>query len=352
MIDALGLEDPPIALLLLGAGAALGVLFGAAAQVSRFCLRRALVGPAAERAAAGGVWAAALAAATLGAQGLAATGALSFAETHHLAPALPLLALVLGGLAFGSGMTLSGGCASRLIVLGAAGNLRAALVILVFAAVALTTMRGALAPAAAWLREAGAIAGAGGALDGRLPLPGAGPLLAGLAALGLGALAWRSGARRRDLALGALIGLLIAGGWAATGLLLADPFDPRPAESLAFTAGAGETLFYLVAGTAIQPSFGLGVLTGALLGAHLSARLRGEIALKSFSAPEETLRYLTGGALMGFGGALAGGCTIGAGLSGVSTLGAAPLITLLAIIAGAKLTRLGAPRHGPRPRPA
>lgn len=48
-------------------------------------------------------------------------------------------------------------------------------------------------------------------------------------------------------------------------------------------------------------------------------------------------RYLSGGVLMGMGGVLAGGCTVGAGLSGVATLSTSAVIALLAIIAGAWL---------------
>ncbi|MEL6979132.1 MAG: YeeE/YedE thiosulfate transporter family protein, partial [Pseudomonadota bacterium] len=93
------------------------------------------------------------------------------------------------------------------------------------------------------------------------------------------------------------------------------------------------------ASTALEPSFGVGVVAGALVGSHLSARLRGELALESFSAPQQTSRYLLGGAMMGVGGVLAGGCTIGAGLTGVSTLGLAPALALLAIMVGALAAR-------------
>ena len=335
MIEAWGLEDYPIATLLLASGAMLGLVFGVAAQISRFCLRRAIAGDRSERAGAGGVWAAALLAALLAAQGAIAMEMIDVSDTRFVARNLPLGALIVGGLLFGAGMVVTRGCASRLLVLGASGNLRALIVFLVFSAVAYATLRGVFAPAALWLRDIGGVDGAGGPIDVLLGFEGMGLAIAAAAALALGFFALRSGAGLRDLSLGALIGLTIAGGWLATGFVLFDEFDPKPADSLAFTAGGAESLFYFMASTALEPSFAIGVVLGAFVGAHLSARLRGELRLESFSEPRQTLRYLAGGAMMGVGGVLAGGCTIGAGLTGVATLGLAPIVTLVSIIAGA-----------------
>jgi uncharacterized membrane protein YedE/YeeE len=63
--------------------------------------------------------------------------------------------------------------------------------------------------------------------------------------------------------------------------------------------------------------------------------IRGEARLESFETPSQTLRYVLGGALMGVGGVLAGGCTVGAGLSGVSALSIAAGLSLLSIVLGA-----------------
>ncbi|MEL6980516.1 MAG: YeeE/YedE thiosulfate transporter family protein, partial [Pseudomonadota bacterium] len=284
MIEAWGLEDYLLPTLLLIAGAALGLVFGVAAQISRFCLRRAVAGAPEERASAGGVWAAALLSAIIGAQLLSAGGYVAFDETRFTAASLPLGAILIGGLMFGVGMVLTRGCASRLVVLGASGNLRALIVLLVFAAFAYATLRGVFAPSAAWLREAGAVE-AGGGLPALFGLGAYALWFAGAIAIGLAVIVARSGARLQDIALGAVIGLAIVAGWAATGFVLFDEFDPRPADSLAFTSGGADALFYFMASTALEPSFGVGVVAGALVGAHLSARLRGELALESFSAP-------------------------------------------------------------------
>src|SRR6056297_4064607 len=122
----------------------LGVVFGALAQVTRFCLRRALVGE--DRRQAAGVWLTALAVAVLGTQGAVAQGWIGFGDHRFMASELPVLAIVAGGLMFGAGMVLTRGCISRLTVLSGSGNLRALLAVLVFAVTAHAALKGVLAP--------------------------------------------------------------------------------------------------------------------------------------------------------------------------------------------------------------
>ena len=110
-------------------------------------------------------------------------------------------------------------------------------------------------------------------------------------------------------------------------------------QSLAFTLPFAESLFWILASTAVPAGFGVGLIGGVLVGAFLSAATRSELSLVSFADSRETLRYGAGGVLMGVGGVLAGGCTIGAGLSGVSTLSVAAILALLSIVAGAVIAR-------------
>ena len=109
MFETLGLEITPQAAALLF-GAAIGLCFGALAQLTRFCLRRALVGPMAERADARAVWAMALVVAVIGTQGAVALGLFSFEGHRFGAQSVPVLGLVLGGLLFGLGTVLARGC--------------------------------------------------------------------------------------------------------------------------------------------------------------------------------------------------------------------------------------------------
>ena len=112
------------------AGLILGLVFGAAAQATRFCLRRAVAGEPGERGSAAAIWVTAFAAAILGFAGASAYGLVAVEEHRLLDSSLPLAAILIGGFAFGVGMVLTRGCVSRLTVLSATGNLRAVFVLL------------------------------------------------------------------------------------------------------------------------------------------------------------------------------------------------------------------------------
>ena len=305
-------------------GLALGLAFGALAEVTRFCFRRAIVGTPDQRRPALGIWLTALAMAILGTQAAVAAGLISFDDHRFHATEVPWLAIVLGGGMFGAGMVLTRGCASRLTVLAGSGNLRAALVLVVFAVTAHATMKGVLAP----LRQS---LGTVTADVGLSALPqAAGLALAGLALL----FALRSGARPGVLIGAAVLGLLAPLGWVGTGFILYDDFDPVAFESLAFTAPAGDGLFWLVAASSIPARFGVALIGGVLAGAAVLSLLSGRFAWQSFESPAQTGRYMAGAVLMGVGGVLAGGCTVGAGLSGVPTLGLSAMLAVAAIAVG------------------
>lgn len=346
MFESLGFETltaPQVAVFF---GLGLGVLFGVLAQITRFCLRRAVVGE--DRRSAAGVWLTALAIALLGTQAAVSLGWIGFGDHRFMAAELPVLAIGTGGLLFGAGMVLTRGCVSRLTVLTGAGNLRALTVLLVFAVVVHATLKGVLAPLRTSLGSVTL------PLDSAA-LPGHPLIWAGLLALAALAFALRSGNRPGMLVLAALLGALVPLGWVGTGFVLYDDFDPIALESLSFTLPFSEALFYTVASTSISASFGSGLVGGVLVGALVAALLRGQFAWASFDNPRQTGRYLAGAVLMGIGGPLAGGCTVGAGLSGVSTLSVAAVLALGSIVAGALLAhRLleSAPNQGTHAVPA
>lgn len=330
MYETLGLDILPrqAAILL---GLALGLAFGVLAEVSKFCFRRAVAGAKNERRAAAGVWLAGLSTAILGTQLAVAQGLISFDAHRFLAADLPWVAIILGGLMFGAGMVLTRGCVSRLTVLTGSGNLRAALVLVVFAVVAHATLKGILAPLRTTL----------GAITVPLhsaTLPGSAVIWTVILAGGAALAAWCFSARGRDLALGALIGLLVPLAWIGTGYVLFDEFDPIAMESLSFTSPSAETLFWTVAASSIPAGFGTGLIGGVILGALISSLSARRFQWQSFENPRQTGRYLAGAALMGVGGVLAGGCTVGAGLSGVPTLSLAAILALVSIGLGGALT--------------
>lgn len=322
MFAELGIENYTAAQVAIAFGALLGLVFGALALVSDFCFRRAVIGP--DQGSARTVWFTALATAIIGTQAAQQAGLIDLSDHRLLSPSLPIVAIILGGLLFGAGMVLTRGCISRLTVLTGTGNLRALICIAIVAIVAHSMMKGALSP----LREAltSVTINAGGIA------PQLGTLvLAGIAL----ALAVQTRVNAKLTLAASLIGALVPLGWIGTGFVLMDEFDPIAVESISFTAPMTETLFWGIAATSIPATFGVGLMGGVVAGSFIAARVSGRFAWQSFETPEQTGRYFLGAVLMGVGGVLAGGCAVGAGLSGIPTLSIAAIIALSAMAMGA-----------------
>ena len=316
-------------------GLILGLLFGVAAQISRFCLNRSVAAKNGPDFAGLAVWLTALGVAIIAVQIATTTGFAALEGHRYLSNDVPVIAILTGGVMFGAGMVLTRGCVTRLTVLAATGNLRAVMVVVVFAITAHAMLKGVLSPLRVGLGQT--------TID--LPFPslasiqGAGFVIPIIILVTAFWLARRFNAAPLHLFLSVVIGLVVALGWVGTSTLLMDEFDPAPVQSLAFTLPWTESLFWTLASTALPAGFGVGLIGGVLVGAFLSAAARSELSLVSFTDPRETLRYGAGGILMGAGGVLAGGCTIGAGLSGVSTLSVAAILALLSIVVGAVAVR-------------
>ncbi|OUD08333.1 YeeE/YedE family protein [Marivivens niveibacter] len=316
-------------------GLLVGLLFGAAAQVSRFCLRRAVAGEDGADRSALAVWILALAVAMGGSQIGIATGWIELGDHRFLASDVAVSAIIFGGLIFGAGMVLTRGCITRLTVLSATGNLRAATVLVVVAIVAHAMMKGVLAPVRVGLSTVTTSLPNGSFAE----LPFLSIIIPAILIATALMIAKKSKASIVHLSLGAVIGLVVVAAWVGTSTLLMDEFDPTPVQSVSFTQPWADSLFWVIASSAIPAGFGVGLIGGVLVGAFVSAAIRSELSVVGFSDGAETLRYLAGGALMGAGGVLAGGCTIGAGLTGGSTLSLSALLALGSIVSGAMMTR-------------
>ncbi|SMC73112.1 YeeE/YedE family protein [Primorskyibacter flagellatus] len=330
MFESFGFEETTAKQASVVLALVIGLLFGVFAERTKFCFRRGLVGE--DRRAALGVWLTALGVAVIGTQLAVAYGLIGFDGHRFMAADLPWLAIVAGGAMFGAGMVLTRGCVSRLTVLTGSGNLRALLVLLVFGVVAHATLKGVLAPVRTTL---GAVTLPLGETVSLAALPGGAVLWAAIVGLAALAVGLRSGNRAGTLLMAGLLGLLVPAAWVGTGFILLDEFDPIAMESLSFTSPSADSLFWLVASTSIPAGFGVGLLGGVLVGALASSLVFRSFRWQSFESAAQTGRYLTGAALMGVGGVLAGGCTVGAGLSGVPTLSFAAILAILSIAGGA-----------------
>ena len=137
---------------------------------------------------------------------------------------------------------------------------------------------------------------------------------------------------------GIVVGGCVVAAWFITGYLGQDDFDPVAAQGLTFIGPTGNTLSYLMTFTGAHINFGIAVTFGMILGSFIYAIISGTFRIETFSNQSEMVGHLIGGAMMGFGGVLSFGCTIGQGVTGISTLAIGSFITLLMIIFGSALT--------------
>lgn len=343
------------------AGGVIGLLFGFFAHRSRFCMRSAVIEFA--RGTHEGkltVWLFTFSTAVLLTQALIVAGVMDVSDARQLAARGSLSGAAIGGAMFGTGMILARGCSSRLLVLAAQGNLRALLSGLVFAVTAQSALTGLLSPLR--LAVAGWWTVEGGSARDLLVLTGwghTGGLLFGAIWL-LGALIWAWRQRVRFWGwFGAIgVGVMVAMAWLVTYLISRAAFDlVIPIQSLSFTGPAADTLMLVLSPPGQALKFDLGLVPGVALGAFLSAALWRELKLEGFQGGQAMKRYIAGALLMGFGGMLAGGCAVGAGVSGAAVFTMTSWVTLSAIWISATLTdwAVDRPRESrtpPQPAPS
>jgi uncharacterized membrane protein YedE/YeeE len=305
--------------LLLMTGLLTGVLFGAAAYHSRFCLRAATAevaeGQLGPKLA---IWLVAFCAALALVQGAILLGFLDVSSARQLSATGSLSGAILGGLMFGAGMILARGCASRLLVLSASGNMRAIVTGLVLTLTAQASLRGVLSPARESLAGIWTISGgqARALIDpssALFSLVVVGTLACLLAALTFGV---KLRIRASELVAAAAVGMAVFMGWQITYLIASASFDIVAIQSVTFTGPSTDTLMALVNQQGYPLTFGLGLVPGVFAGAMVTAFLKGEARIQRFEANVPMERYLLGGVMMGFGSMLAGGCAVGAGMTG------------------------------------
>jgi hypothetical protein len=150
-----------------------------------------------------------------------------------------------------------------------------------------------------------------------------------------------------QIAAGVAVGLLVTAGWFATGYLGADDFNPTPVTSLTFIAPVADTIQYVMLSTGLALNFGITLVAGVVLGSLVTALATGRFHWEGYSSPRHMLRSIGGAALMGSGGAMAYGCSIGQGLTGLSTLALASFVAVAGILLGSALGLRGMLRVQP-----
>lgn len=319
-------------------GLVVGLLFGVFAQRSRFCLRSASI--ELFRGGSGQmlpVWLLAFATAVALTQILMMSGMLDKSRISYINVAGSLSGALLGGALFGIGMILTRGCASRLLVVSASGNARAFLTFILIALVAEESIKGVLAPYRSAVSNFYAIAPS--VRDMSLYLPMATGLIVGILLFGMALyLAGRAGLRFSQYITAIGVGLAVVLGWFLTGLHAKVSFDIISVESLSFIGPSVATIESLSNIGSLKPSFDIGMVPGVFVGALIAALLNRQFEVEFFTEDSGFGRYVVGAFLMGFGGVLAVGCSVGAGVTGVSVLSLTAISSLIMMIVFAGLT--------------
>jgi uncharacterized protein len=345
----------------LWASLALGVVFGAIAQRTHFCTMGAVsdivnVGDWSRMR----MWALAIGVAMLGFNGMVAAGWLDPSKSFYTAARLTWLSAAVGGVLFGVGMVLASGCGSKTLVRIGGGNLKSVVVFVVLAFAAFATLRGITGVA-----RVGTVDRVFVEFAGSTDLPSLAARAFGVsraaAALALGALIggglvlWslaRPEGRQRDVLLGGLgIGAVVVAMWWVSGRLGYVAEDPNTLqeafvatnsqrmESLSFVAPVAYTVDWLLFFSDKSKVLTLGIVTtvGVIIGSALMALGTRSFRWEGFAGVEDTANHLVGAVLMGVGGVTAMGCTVGQGLSGLSTLALGSFIAIAGIVVGAVL---------------
>ncbi len=326
-------------LLLLG-GLVIGIIFGLAAQQSRFCLRAATMevahGQPGNRLA---IWLVTFSIALIATQLLIIGGYFDTNGLRQFSNRGSLSGAIIGGLLFGIGMALSRACSGRMLILTGGGNLRALLTGLVFAVAAQASLEGILAPLRTEIGSWWTIDGPSRNLIGVTGIGNWGALVFSIAWLVLGVYMVRKHAVSvYTVIMGTVVGIMIAAAWWFNFGVASNSFEVIPVHSLSFASPTSDTLMYFLSPPGGALSFDLGLIPGVLLGAMVGSVFGRTFKLEGFHDPRTMIRYMIGGCFMGFGAILAGGCAIGAGVSGASVFAITAWLTLWSIWLGAVIT--------------
>ena len=334
----------PVSNIVILAGFLIGLVFGAVGLLSGFCLTSGLRNWWTQGdGRMVRTFALALAVAIAGTQLLAGRGLVDLSQSIYLQPSFSAPLMLCGGLMFGYGMVAANACASRALVLLGRGNLRSLVVVATVGVTAEITLKGLIAPARVAVLHFSqttlhavsvpALISATGLDDSIAQFGTAGAIGGILLLFAFSHAPFRQA--KGQIAAGVAMGLLIPAGWFATGTLGADPFNPAPVASLTFVAPIADTLQYAMLSTGSTLSFGIASVTGVLAGSFATALATRRFELEGYSSTRHMLRSIGGAALMGCGGALDYGCSIGQGLTGLSTLAVPSVVAATGILLGA-----------------
>lgn len=356
----------PLTTIVLWGGFALALAFGAIAAKTNFCTMGA-VSDVVNMGHWGRMrmWLLAIAVALIGANVLQIAGLVDLGQSIYRRPSLSWLSLLVGGTLFGIGMSLAGGCANKNLVRLGGGSVRSLVVLTFLAISSYMTLKGLFGQwRASWLDPVALDLGKFGLQDQGLGalvaratgLPATQALEATVAVAAI-ALLWvvfkdkRFRGNAMQVLGGVVLGALVVAGWYLTGHVghgenpdtletVYFATNTHTLESMSFVAPLAYTLELLMLWTdrSLHLSYGIATALGVVLGSLAYALATARFRWEGFASLADLRSQLLGAVLMGFGGVTAMGCTVGQGLTGVSTLAIGSLIALAGIIGGSVAT--------------
>lgn len=344
-------------------GFALAFVFGIVASKTNFCTMGA-ISDVVNMAHWGRMrmWLLAIAVALAGTSLLHYSGQIDLGKSVYQRPVLSWLSMLLGGTLFGIGMTMSGGCANKNLLRVGGGSVRALVVLTFLGISAYMTLKGLfgqwrasyLDPVSIDLSGLGMKSQSLAELLARLTgLPGKTALLltAGVITLALLAFVFKDKRFRGNLTQisgAVLLGGIVVAAWYLTGHIgFAENPDTlemtyfgtntRTLESMSFVAPIAYNLELLMLWTdkSLRVTFGIATTLGVVFGSLAYALSSKSFRWEGFASFDDLRNQIIGAVLMGFGGVTAMGCTVGQGLSGISTLALGSMLALTGIVAGA-----------------
>lgn len=358
-MDAVPTANLP--LLVAGLAFALAFVFGAVANRVNFCT----MGAVTDIVNFGDwrrmrMWVLAIAVAIAGSAILSLFGVIDLSKSIYTGSKVAWLSGIVGGFLFGFGMTLASGCGSKTLIRAGAGNLKSWVVLFMLGIAAYMSLRGLFAVWRTagldpWRIDFGALGAATSDLPALLGLVGVSaaaklwvPVVVVLALL-VYVFKDRDFRATPELIIGGVVvGLVIVGGWYVTGhigYLAEDPAtleekfvgtNSNRLESYSFTAPVAYSLELLMlwSDQSRIVTFGIAGVLGMIAGSAVYALASRTFRWEGFGSVEDVANHMVGGVLMGFGGVAALGCTIGQGLTGISTLAFGSILAFVSIIAG------------------
>lgn len=353
-------DIPMLSTLVLSGSFLLSLLFGALVQRTHFCT----MGAISDAVNMGEwtrmrQWGLAIGVAMVGFAVLVYAGLIDPAKTIHGSSRWLWLSSLVGGALFGFGMVLASGCGSKTLVRVGGGSLKSLVVMLTMGFAGFATMKGLTA-----VLRVSTVDQVGVEFEGVASLPHALSTLTGLAPtlssllLGVGigmvliiwALRGPDFLRAENLLAGAGVGAIVLGMWVVSAVLgrvaehpqtLEETFlatNSGRAEAMSFVAPIAYTLDWVMFFSDKNKTLTLGIVSvlGVITGSALMALWSRTFRWEGFGSTEDLANHLIGAVLMGIGGVTAMGCTIGQGLSGLSTLGLNSLLAFAGILAGAR----------------